>query len=83
MMYDNKRWYTNTNTTDFQNTCFALKPNTSVAGFASASDIDLNSQGFKIRTSGGLVNESGDNYIYMAFADQTSLNQYNLAVNAR
>lgn len=83
MMYDNKRWYTNTNTTDFQNTCFALKPNTSVAGFASASDIDLNSQGFKIRTSGGLVNESGDNYIYMAFADQPTAFNNGDAATAR
>ena len=83
MMYDNKRWYTNTNTTDFQNTCFALKPNTSVAGFASASDIDLNSQGFKIRTSGGLVNESGDNYIYMAFADEPTAFNNGDAATAR
>lgn len=83
MMYDNKRWYGNTNTTDFQNTCFALKPNESVAGFASASDIDLNSQGFKIRTSGGLVNESGDNYIYMAFADEPTAFNNGDAATAR
>ena len=83
MMYDNKRWYSNTNTTDFQNTCFALKPNDGVAGFASASDIDLNSQGFKIRTSGGLVNDSGDNYIYMAFADQPTAFNNGDATTAR
>jgi hypothetical protein len=83
MMYDNRRWYSNTNTTDFQNTCFAFKPNTTGAGFASASDIDLNSQGFKIRTSGGLVNESGDNYIYFAFADQPTAFNNGDAATAR
>ena len=82
-LYDNRRWYGNTNTTNFQNTCFCLPLNTGGAGFASASDIDLNSQGFKIRTSGGLVNESGTNYIYMAFADQPTAFNNGDAATAR
>lgn len=83
MMYDNKRWYSNTNTTDFQNTCFSFNMNTGDAGTASASDIDLNSQGFKIRTSGGLVNEDGANYIYFAFADQPTAFNNGDAATAR
>ena len=82
-LYDNRRWYGNTNTTNFQNTCYCLPMNTGGAGFASASDIDLNSQGFKIRTSGGLVNESGANYIYFAFADQPTAFNNGDAATAR
>ena len=61
----------------------ALKANTTDAEASSLSSVDFLSNGFKIRNNGSFTNQSGDTYIYMAFADQTSLNQYNLAVNAR
>ena len=44
---------------------------------------DFLANGFKIRTTLASSNSAGGTWIYMAFADQTSLNQYNLAVNAR
>ena len=47
------------------------------------NDVDLLADGFKLRNSNTTINASGGQYIYMAFADQTSLNQYNLAVNGR
>ena len=47
------------------------------------NEVDLLADGFKLRNSNSTINASGGQYIYMAFADQTSLNQYNLAVNAR
>ena len=61
----------------------ALKANTTDAEASSLSSVDFLSNGFKIRNNGSFTNQSGDTYIYMAFADQTSLNQYNLAVNGR
>jgi len=46
-----------------------LFPNLSNA--ESAGDgYDFLSNGFKIRSSGGDFNGSGDNYIYMAFAEE-------------
>ena len=49
--------------------------------------IDFLANGFKCVTSDTDVNANdtsgGDTYIYIAFADQTSLNQFNLAVNGR
>ena len=44
---------------------------------------DFLSNGFKLRTTLGSSNAAGGTWIFMAFADQTSLNQYNLSVNAR
>jgi len=48
--------------------------------------VDFLANGFKWRGSSSgnnYINKSGNTFIYMAFADQTSLNQYNLAVNGR
>jgi hypothetical protein len=47
-----------------------LFPNTSDAeGTSSAGDIDILSNGFKIRNTSGSWNTNGDIYIYMAFAE--------------
>ena len=62
-----------------------LFPNLSDAetdGSSSNNQIDIYSNGFKLRGSNVDTNSAGNTYIYMAFADQTSLNQFNLAVNA-
>ena len=66
-MYDNKRDTINPNTK-------LLRSNNSSAEEDSAStgntfDVDFLSNGFKIRTSDGGVNTSGNRYIYMAFAE--------------
>ena len=59
-----------------------LFPNTTASEYTTAQ-MDFLSNGFKLRNGGGGSNGTGETLIYMAFADQTSLNQYNLAVNAR
>ena len=46
-----------------------LLPNDSSAEITQSA-LDLTSNGFKIRVTNGFVNTSGDNYIYMAFADE-------------
>jgi len=46
-----------------------LRPNTSAAE-QSYGDIDINSNGFKFRTTGGALNASGGTYIYLAFSEQ-------------
>ena len=60
-----------------------LYPSDADAESTSTNVLDFLSDGFKLRNSNSTINASGGTYIYMAFADQTSLNQYNLAVNGR
>ena len=50
-------------------------------GSSSNNQIDIYSNGFKLRGSNVDTNSAGSTYLYMAFAEQTSLNQFNLAVN--
>ena len=45
-----------------------LRPNTS-ASEQSYGDIDITSNGFKLRTTGGALNASGGNYIFLCFAE--------------
>lgn len=62
-VYDNKR-------SDFNLTDKVLRPNASDAEAVSGNNpIDIVSNGFKLRGSGGTSNGSGDTYIYMAFAE--------------
>jgi len=67
VMYDNKR-------DTFNVTEQILRPNTSGAeGTESGAKMDLLSNGFKLRGSGGglgQTNASGSTYIYMAFASE-------------
>ena len=47
-----------------------LNPNSSVAEAVSGGNIaDFTSNGFKVRGTGSVVNGSGNNIIYMAFAE--------------
>jgi len=46
-----------------------LLPNSNSAEITQSA-LDLTSNGFKIRVTNGFVNTSGDNYIYMAFAEE-------------
>ena len=55
--------------------------NSETDGSSSNNQIDILANGFKIRGSNVDTNSAGSTYLYMAFAEQTSLNQYNLAVN--
>jgi hypothetical protein len=51
--------------------------------FGSSNKIDLLSSGFKIRDSGVFGNESGDTYIYMAWAEAPSVDLFGGGANAR
>ena len=60
-LFDNKR-------NPFNKTDLKLNPNSSDAESA-ANEIDMLSNGFKVRTSGSYTNASGNLVIYMAFAE--------------
>ena len=63
-----KNWYINDNLRDgYNNDNPYLSPNLSAAE-TGGTEIDILSNGFKIRASGTGHNASGGNYIYMAFA---------------
>jgi hypothetical protein len=62
VLYDNKRVGYNPNQYEFL-------PDTSNAEDTSTTKVDLLSNGFKIRASHSTVNQSGETYIYMAFAE--------------
>jgi len=62
VLYDNKRVGYNPNQYEFL-------PDTSNAEDTSTTKVDLLSNGFKIRSSHSTVNQSGETYIYMAFAE--------------
>ena len=47
----------------------ALLPNANDAESTSDVDLDITSQGFKVLSSSGRTNASGNKYIYMAFAE--------------
>ena len=82
---DSKSWFLWDNERDPDNVAHNdIYPNQAVVenNFAN-NEVDLLADGFKLRNSNTTINAAGGQYIYMAFADQTSLNQYNLAVNGR
>ena len=59
---DNKR-------SNFNPSVNFLVPNSSNAEVTAGEKIDLLSNGFKIKQTGGKLNDSGNAYIYMAFAE--------------
>ena len=64
-------WIIIDSTRDINNPCTAnLFPNTSGAEFTGGgNEIDLLSNGFKLRNSGNTTNQSGQTYIYATFAE--------------
>jgi predicted cupin superfamily sugar epimerase len=60
-----------------------LVPNTTAAEVTAGEKIDLLSNGFKIRQTGGKLNDSGNVYIYMAFAESPFVNSNGVPTNAR
>jgi len=74
--YDNKR-----NTSNPVN--LNLYPNLSNAEGDASLDYDFLSNGFKVRTSNGGINASGQNYIYMAFAESPFVNSNGVPTTAR
>ena len=73
MMYDNKREGYNVDNDH-------LKPNTNEAE-GTSDDLDLLSNGFKLRTSGS--GENSGNFIYMAFAENPIVGSNNVPAVAR
>ena len=63
-MLDNKRSPSN------PRRAFLLANATQTEVSSSLSDVDFNSNGFQIKTDWDEYNQSGNNYIYMAFANQ-------------
>jgi len=59
-----------------------IYPNLSTAEVAQV-DLDILSNGFKIRNSANFENASGGTYIYMAFAEQPSGTMFGLDANPR
>ena len=74
--YDNKR-----NTSNPVN--LNLFPNLSNAESDPSLDYDFLSNGFKVRTSNGGINASGQNYIYMAWAESSFVTSTGIPTTAR
>jgi hypothetical protein len=63
-------WYIFDTARDVDNVVEAkLEANSNAAEYTSADWLDIVSNGFKIRASGGDINASGGTYLYMAFAE--------------
>ena len=81
-----KNWYINDNLRDgYNNDNPYLSPNLNAAE-TGGTEIDILSNGFKIRASGTGHNASGGNYIYMAFAENpfvTSTDNGSIPATAR
>jgi hypothetical protein len=60
----------------------ALFPDETAAEGAAADNIDLLSNGFKLRTAGAILN-SNANFVYMAFAEAPLVGSNNVPANAR
>ena len=76
-MFDTKRQSKNPNPT-------VIDPNRSAAETTDTNtQIDILSNGFKLRASHGTSNASGTNYIYMAWAEHTGVTPYQTEPNAR
>ena len=61
---------------------YLLADSSSAEGTAGL-DLDFVSNGFKVRTTSGAVNDSGASYIYMAFAENPLVGTNNIPATAR
>ena len=77
-------WYILDNKRNPENECrISLKANQTGSEVTDTNFIDFLSNGFKLRTDGGYVNNSYHRIFYMAFAEQSGKTEYNLIANAR
>ena len=60
-----------------------LRPDLSNAENDGDNDVDIISNGFKIRDTGTGENASGGTYIFMAFAESSFVNSNGVPTNAR
>ena len=77
-MYDAKR-----NVNGTSNTLPLNADNTSDEAGNTGKNMDILSNGVKMKTSNGELNGSGDTYIYMAFAESPFVNSNGVPTNAR
>ena len=73
---DNKRYPIN------ETVAKTLKPNSALAE-GDTGNLDILSNGFKLRSTGTNTNASGGTYIYMAFAEAPIVGTNNIPANAR
>jgi len=76
-IWDNKRSPFNLT----QNYLYANDPG--AEGSGANIDLDMLSNGFKLRNSGAFLNTSGDTFLYMAFAESPFVNSEGIPNNAR
>jgi hypothetical protein len=76
-MWDNKRNTFNVT----QNYLYAN--GSDVEGSGAGLDIDMLSNGFKLKSTSSFLNTSGDSFIYMAFAENTLVGTNNIPTTAR
>ena len=76
-MYDNKR------PNAFNPNKYILIANETASEYTSFGDIDFLSNGFKVRTTNNSANDSGETYIYMAFAENPFTSSSGTPVTAR
>ena len=76
VIFDNKR-------AGYNVTNYRLYPNVSDAEETTVLPVDLVSNGFKFRAGTGNVNNTGQTYIYMAFAENPFVTSKGLPVTAR
>jgi hypothetical protein len=79
LMYDNKRLGYNA----YNNPLQADSANSESTGNGTNMEIDLLSNGIKIRGTVNATNSSGSTYIYMAFAEAPLVGTNNIPANAR
>ena len=60
-----------------------LRSDETSADSTGAAEMDFLSNGFKLRNTDDKTNRSGATYIFMAFAEQTSISPYHTDTNAR
>ena len=77
-------WQLTDNKRDLHNVCtHRLLPNDSIAEQTDSLDLDILSNGFKIRKSSTTNNASGATYIYLAFAENPLVGTNNVPATAR
>ena len=75
-MYDSKRL-------GYNDKNYQFRANESAAESATSDYVDFLSNGLKIRHQGGGINETGDTFIYMAFAEAPLVGSNNVPCTAR
>jgi len=78
------RWVISDNKRDIDNPVIGeLNPDASTAEDTASTPFDFLSNGFKIRRTGDVFNNSGGTYIYMAWAEAPFVNSNGVPCNAR